>query len=104
MPGKSFASNFINSLLKKIYSVEENFSKNLGEVKKILVIRQHNQLGDMLASISLLRALKEKYPNSHLTLLSSMENYYGVVKNKFVDELIIFDKSKLFNPINFIEY
>ena len=46
MPGKSFASNFITSLLKKIYSVEENPSKNLGEVKKILVIRQHNQLGE----------------------------------------------------------
>lgn len=104
MTGKSLTSNFINSVLKKIYSVEENPSKILGDVKKILVIRQHNQLGDMLAGISLFRALKEKYPNSHLTLISSIENYYGVVKNKFIDDLIIFDKSKLFNPIDFIEF
>ena len=62
MSGKSFTSNLFNSLLKKIFSVNENPDKNLGDVKKILVIRQHNQLGDMLAGISLFRAIKEKYP------------------------------------------
>ncbi len=101
MPEKSFTFNIINSLLKKIYSVEENPSKNLGDIKKILIIRQHNQFGDMLAGVSLFRALKEKYPDSHLTLLSSIDNYYGVVKNRFIDDLIIFDKSKLFNPVFF---
>lgn len=102
MSGKSFNSSLLNSILKKIFAVDENLDRNLGDVKRILVIRQHNQLGDMLAGISLFRALKEKYPNSHLTLLSSADNYYGVVKNRFIDELIIFDKSKMFNPIYFI--
>lgn len=100
MSGKSFTSNLLNSLLKKIFAAKENQSKNIGDVKTILVIRQHNQLGDMLAGISLFRALKEKYPNAHLTLLSSTDNYYGVIKNKFIDELIVFDKSKMFNPLN----
>ena len=104
MPGKSFSSNLLNLILKKIFAVNENLDKNLGDVKKILVIRQHNQLGDILACTSLFRALKEKYPDSHLTLLSSKDNYYGVVKNRFIDELIIFDKSKLFNPFNFISF
>lgn len=100
----SLQSKIIYSILKKIISVKETTDKNLGEVKTILVIRQHNQLGDMLAGISLFRALKEKYPEGHLTLLSSIENYNGVVKNRFIDELIIFDKSKLFNPINFFRF
>jgi ADP-heptose:LPS heptosyltransferase len=104
MTGNSLQSKFLYSILQKIFAVEENADKNLGEVKKILVIRQHNQLGDMLAGISLFRAIKEKYPDSHLTLLSSVQNYQGIVKSKFIDELIIFDKSKLFNPINLIAF
>ena len=104
MPLKSFSSNLFNLILKKIFAVKENPQRNLGDVKRILVIPQHNQLGDMLAGISLFRALKEKYPDSHLTLLSSVDNYYGVVKNRFIDELIIFDKSKMYNPLNFISF
>ncbi|MBK7630670.1 MAG: glycosyltransferase family 9 protein [Ignavibacteriales bacterium] len=104
MAGNSFQSKLLYSILQKIFAIKENTDKNLGEVKRILVIRQHNQLGDMLAGISLFRALKEKYPNSHVTLLSSIQNYQGVVKSKFIDELIVFDKSKLFNPINFIAF
>lgn len=104
MAGNSSPSNLIYLLLQKIFAVKENSDKNLGEIKKILVIRQHNQLGDMLAGISLFRALKEKYPYAHLTLLSSTQNYQGVVKSRFIDELIIFDKSKLFNPINLFRF
>jgi len=99
MSGKSILSTILNSILKKIFGVTENSNKNLGDVKRILIIRQHNQLGDMLAGVSLFRAVKEKYPQSHLTLLSSIDNFYGVVKNKLIDELIVFDKSKMFNPI-----
>ncbi len=98
MSGKSISSKALNFILKKIFTVAENPDKNLGDSKKILIIRQHNQLGDMLAGVSLFRAVKEKYPQSHLTLLSSRDNYYGVVKNKLIDELIVFDKSKMFNP------
>ena len=104
MSGKSIPSNILNSILKKIFALEENSDKNLGEVKSILIIRQHNQLGDMLAGVSLFRAVKEKYPQSHLTLLSSRDNYYGVIKNKLIDELIVFDKTKMFNPIELIRF
>ena len=34
------------------------------KVKNILVIRQHNQIGDMLCSLTLYAALKKKYPDS----------------------------------------
>ena len=104
MSGKSIPSNILNSILKKILALAENPDKNLGDVKNILVIRQHNQLGDMLAGVSLFRAVKEKYPQSHLTVLSSKDNYYGVIKNKLIDELIVFDKTKMFNPIQLIHF
>jgi len=104
MSGNSIPSKTLNFILKKILAVSENPDKNLGNVKKILIIRQHNQLGDMLAGVSLFRAVKEKYPQCHLTLLSSIDNYYGVVKNKMIDELVVFDKSKMFNPIVLLSF
>jgi heptosyltransferase-2 len=104
MSGNSIPFKTLNFILKKVLAVSENPDKNLGDVKKILIIRQHNQLGDMLAGVSLFRAVKEKYPQSHLTLLSSIDNYYGVVKNKMIDELVVFDKSKMFNPIVLLSF
>lgn len=101
---KNFFSHYFSLLTKKIFSIEENTSKELGEVQKILVIRQHNQFGDLLAGISLLRALKEKYPHSKLTLLTSSENYYGASKNKYVDELYVFDKFKMYNIIKLYSF
>lgn len=99
MASKKLSSNYFYRFIKAILSVEENTNKNLGQLKKILIIRQHNQLGDLLAGVSLFRALKEKYPDSYLTLLTSIENYHGALKNKFIDELYVFNKLEMYNPI-----
>ena len=104
MASKNFLSNYFFLFLKKFFSLEENKSKDLGEIKKILVIRQHNQLGDLLAGVSLFRALKETYPNSKVTLLCSIENYFGALKNKFVDKLFVFNKFQMYNPIKLFSF
>jgi heptosyltransferase-2 len=96
-------SKLIFNFFKK-YSIPEiknNF--DLGEPGKIIVIRQHNQLGDLLAGIPLFRAIKEKYPEVHLTVVASPSNYQGLSKNKFIDRLFIFDKKQLINPSYFNE-
>lgn len=95
----------IRNLLRRIISIVINLFLSVKEKKvsdfkvekvtNIMIIRQHNQFGDMLASVSLFRALKEKYPESKLTLLASPENYYAVEKNNFIDKLFVFDKKKL---------
>jgi heptosyltransferase-2 len=104
MTDKSFISTLLFSTLKKYFSIKENASRELGSINKILVIRQHNQLGDLLAGVSIFRALKEKYPNSHLTLVASNDNYQGAVKNKFIDRLYVFNKTKMFNPIKLYSF
>lgn len=104
MADKNIFSGYFFNFIKKIFSVKENRSKELGEVKSVLVIRQHNQLGDLLAGVSLFRAIKEKYPDSKLTLLASSENYYGAEKNQFIDELFVFDKRKIYNPLNLFSF
>jgi len=100
--------NFISTALYKIFqnflSVPVNKSSDLGSPKKFLIVRQHNQLGDLLAGVSVFRAIKEKYPQSHITLILSPFNYPGMIKNKFLDRIYIFDKKKIFNPYYFTKF
>ncbi len=93
-----FLSRGVNGFFRKILSVEENKSLELGDPKNFIIIRQHNQLGDLLAGVSLFRAIKETYPESRITLIVSPSNYPGLVKNKFIDRIFVFDKKKIYNP------
>lgn len=80
---------------------KEEYEKN---PSKILIIRQHNQLGDMLASSSLFRAIKNKYPLSHLTLIVSPANKDAVHKNKYIDRVVIFNKKHHANPLELTRF
>ena len=96
-------SKLIYNFFKKYSIPEIKNNYDLGDPEKIIVIRQHNQLGDLLAGIPLFRAIKEKYPKVFLTVIASPSNYQGLSKNKFIDRLFIFDKKKLINPSFFNE-
>ena len=104
MAKNKILSKFVLTVFEKFFSVEENKSRKLDNPKKFLVVRQHNQLGDLLASVSLFRAIKETYPESQLTLIVSSFNYPGLIKNKFIDKLFIFDKKKIYNPFYFKKF
>lgn len=104
MPRKSFSTTLINLILKKLFTVKENPDKNLGDVKKILIVRQHNQLGDMLAAISLFRALKEKYPQSHISVIVSPVNKAAIERTKYIDSYFIFNKLEIYTPSGFIKF
>ena len=99
MARKNLASNIVYYFFKLFLSVDENPSRKISHPKKVIVIRQHNQLGDLLAGVSLFRAVKETYPDCNISLVVSPINYPGMVKNKFLDKVYVFDKKKLFNPV-----
>src|SRR4030066_373074 len=103
MLAKRYYSNFIHFILKKFLTLNETPIAPLTNPSNFLVVRQHNQLGDLLSGVSILRAIKEKYPQSKTTLIVSPVNYTGLVKNKFIDELFIFDKKKLLLPVYFFK-
>lgn len=96
---KKIYTKFIHSIFKKFLSLQETPITPLSNPQNFLIVRQHNQLGDLLAGVSLFRAVKEKYPNCNTTLIASPQNFSGIVKNKFIDEYFVFDKKKLLNPI-----
>ena len=94
MAKNNLFSNIIYSLIRLALSVEEK-PVVLKNPRKFIVIRQHNQFGDLLASVSLFRAIKESFPESELSVVVSPENYYAVTKNEFINRTFLFDKSKL---------
>lgn len=101
MSNQNAFANIKLKIIKYFLAVAENDSKDIGTPKNILVVRQHNQFGDLLASVSLFRAIKETFPDSNLTVIAGIQNFYAISGNKFIDNLFVFDKKKLFAPSYF---
>ncbi len=97
MSKENFVSRLISKASRNFLSLKEIKNFYIGSPKKILIVRQHNQFGDLLASVPLFRAVKETFPQSKITVIVSPQNYYAVVKNNYIDEVLLFDKKKLLN-------
>ncbi|MBK9096940.1 MAG: glycosyltransferase family 9 protein [bacterium] len=85
-------------------SIPQQSKNSEGEkVKNILVVRQHNHIGDMLCSLTLYAALKKKYPDSKITLVAAKTSYEIPLfeLNPFLDRVIIFDKQNFTSILKF---
>lgn len=75
------------------------------KVRNILIVRQHNQLGDMLCSVPLFAAIRKKFPHAHITLVASPISYeilYSDI-NPYIDKVITYKKAPLKNFIEFFK-
>lgn len=68
---------------------------DLGEVRRILVVRPHNERGDMLLMVPLLRALRETLPGRSVTVLASAVNAGVLEGNPLLDRLLVADARRL---------
>jgi heptosyltransferase-2 len=77
---------------------------NPEEIKKILVVKQHNQFGDMLCTYPIFPALKKRFTTAKITLVASKENsiFLKAGTDPYIDELLIYKKFNLWNLIKFI--
>lgn len=72
---------------------------------RILVVRQHDQLGDMICISPLLDALRKKFPASRIILVASPVNYEIMLHHPFVDEVLLYQKKAFWkNPLSFIRF
>lgn len=69
----------------------------MGNRLRIAILRL-GTLGDLILSTPMFKYIKEKYPDSFLTLIAGKRNKEVVTSNPFIDELIIWDKSPFVLP------
>jgi len=72
---------------------------NFLEVNKILVIKLR-QIGDVLLSVPVFRALREKFPQAHIAALVNSGTEEVLSGNTLIDEVIVFNRNiKKMNPL-----
>ncbi len=62
----------------------------VNRLRRILIVRQHDQLGDLLISTPAIRAVKKRYPNSYLGVVVREYTAPLMWDNPNVDEIIVF--------------
>lgn len=62
------------------------------EIRRILVIRQHDYLGDFLLATPVLRALREQFPHAHIGVLVRRYTAGVAVHNRYIDEVLVFEE------------
>jgi len=65
---------------------------NFRNVKKILVIKLRH-IGDVMLTIPVFRALRENFPDSHISALINSGTEEVLSGNHLIDEIIIFDRN-----------
>jgi len=74
-------------------------------IRKILVIRQHDQLGDLLLSTPVFRALKNRFPDAATTVI--VRSYTGSIlqNHPFIDHVLVFYENLLqWSPVRMLRF
>jgi len=67
--------------------------------RRILIVRQHNQMGDMVCATPALRAIRETWPEAELALVTAPVNVEVVRHNPHLDEVVTFDRRMWQHPV-----
>jgi ADP-heptose:LPS heptosyltransferase len=59
--------------------------------RRIHLYRTQNQLGDLLLNVPAIRAVRDRYPSSHLTLIVGTQNASAVLGQPWADEVRVVD-------------
>jgi len=73
---------------------------NYSSIKNILVVRQHDYLGDFLLATPVFRALRHTFPTAHIGALVRSYTEEVARYNEYLDEVIVFlEHGRLWSPV-----
>jgi ADP-heptose:LPS heptosyltransferase len=98
--GKRALMRAIGSFLRARPLTPEEFRRM--RFRRILVIRQHNQMGDMTLAVPALRAVRESYPGATVGVVSSTLNRGVLVNSPYVDRVFTYDKRRPWSALQMI--
>lgn len=90
--GKLAFARFIALFLDGMRVTPEEFSRM--PVSSLLIVRQHNQMGDMLCAAPAFRGLRKRFPNARITLIAASINRDVALRNPYVDEVLTYAKER----------
>lgn len=61
-------------------------------VERLLVIRQHNQMGDMLLAVPAFRGLRRRFPGARISLVAASINADAARRVPYIDEVLTYAK------------
>jgi heptosyltransferase-1 len=61
--------------------------------RRILLVRQHNQMGDMVCATPCFRAIKETWPRAETALVTAPVNQQVVAHNPHLDRIFLFEQA-----------
>jgi ADP-heptose:LPS heptosyltransferase len=74
------------------------------KVKNILIVKQHNQFGDMLCTLPSIAAVRKKYPDANITLVCSPGNYEILTgNNPYINDFLVYDKTSILKILRFFK-
>lgn len=85
----------IGSISWIIGRLSKLFSKDKFEVKSIAFVKLW-AIGDSVTSLPLIKATKEKYPKSKITVIAHKRNFTVYEHQSFIDKIILFEEKSLF--------
>jgi ADP-heptose:LPS heptosyltransferase len=90
--GKLALARFISLFLSKRRITARDLERV--DVSRLLVIRQHHQMGDMLLAVPAFRGLRRRFVGARITLLASSINAACMARNPYVDEVLVLPRKK----------
>ncbi len=74
------------------------------EPARILVVRQQNQMGDMVCATPVFRALRESFPGAEIALVTAPVNSGVVLNNPHLDQVFTFEQKMWRNPFRLVRF